>query len=100
MLPLVLVSGGGGLAVVRSAIAPVMAPAGEGICGMAEVGIAVRVGIDGALVVSGAFGVYGGGGGVGFITTSGGGPSLRFLSNVVFAVGEPKAVATGRGVGD
>ena len=78
-----------------------MAPAGEGTCGMADVGIVVCVGADGVLVVSisdGAFGVYGGGGGVGFITTNGGEPSLRFFSDVVFAV-EPKPVATGR-VGD
>ena len=101
LLPLVLVSGCGALVVVRSAIAPVKAPAGEGICGVAEVDIAGCAGIDGALVASGggAFTVYGGGG-VGFITTNGGGPSLRFFSDVVLAVGEPKAVGTEREVGD
>lgn len=100
MLLLVVVSGCG---LVCSAIAPVMAPVGEGICGMADVGITVCVGFDGVRVVSsggGAFGVYGGGGGVGFITTNGSGPSLRFLSDVVLGIGAPKAVATERGVGD
>ena len=103
MLLLAVVSGCGALVVVCSAIAPVMAPAGEGICEMADVGIAVRVGVDGALVVSsscGAFGVYGGGGGVGFITTNDGGPSLRLFSDVVLAIGEPRAEATARGVED
>jgi hypothetical protein len=79
-----------------------MAPASEGICGMADVGMAVCVGVDGVLVVSsssGAFRVYGGGARVGFITMNGGGPSLRFFSDVVLAIGEPKVVATTRGIG-
>lgn len=97
LLLLVVVSGCGALVVVFSVIAPAMAPDGEGICGMAEC-----IGADGPLVVSsgGALGVYGGGGGVGFFTTKGGGPSVRFFSDIALAIGEPKAVATARGVGD
>lgn len=78
-----------------------MAPAGEDICGIVDVGTAVSVSVDGEMVASGsggAFGVYGGGGGVGFVTWNGGGPSLRFFSDAVLAVGEPKAVATARRV--
>jgi hypothetical protein len=102
LLLLAVVSGCGALVVVCSAIARVMAPAGEGICGMADVGIAVCVGVGTVLVVSsgGAFGVYGGGGGVGFFTTNGVSPSLRFFSDVILPIGGPKAVATARGVGD
>ena len=49
MLPLIVVSGCDALVVVCSAIAPViMAPAGEGTCSMADVGIVVCVGADGA----------------------------------------------------
>jgi len=79
--------------VVGSVIAPVTVPAREGICERVDVGIAVCVGVGGALVIfrsGGAFGVYGGGG-VGFITTSGGGPSLRFFSDGALAVDEPIA---------
>jgi hypothetical protein len=97
-----VVSGCGALVLVGSAIAPVTVPAREGIRGMADVGIAVCVGVGGALVVfgsGGAFGVYGGGG-VGFITTSGGIPSLRFFSDVILTIDRPVEVAAEREVGD
>jgi hypothetical protein len=97
LLLVVVVGGCGASVVVGSAIAP----AREGICGAVCVGNAVRVGVRGvpdACRNGGDFGVYGGGG-VGFITTRGGGPSLRFFfSNGVLAIDGPAAAV--RSVGD